>query len=95
MRKQEVLAILKADIGITTTRQDQRLESLINGIESELEKRQGITLDIENRLDHAMFLVDYARYRYTNQREPMPEHLRWRLRNLYVGEGGGPGAIQP
>lgn len=89
MTKQEVLAILKADIGITTTRQDQRLESLINGIESELEKRQGVTLDIENRADHAMFLVDYARYRYTNQREPMPEHLRWRLRNLYLGESHG------
>lgn len=89
MTKQEVLAILKADIGITTTRQDQRLESLIGGIESELQKRQGITLDIENRPDHAMFLVDYAKHRYTNQREPMPEHLRWRLRNLYVGESYG------
>ena len=89
MTKQEVLAILKADIGITTTKQDERLTAMIDGLLSELEERQGLTLDLGGRADHAMFLVDYAKYRYTNQREPMPEHLRWRLRNLYVGESYG------
>lgn len=93
MTKQEVLELLKADIGITTYRQDERLAAMVDGIEKELKERQGIALDYETRIDHAMFLVDYARYRYTNQRDPMPEHLRWRLRNLYVGEGGGTGAV--
>lgn len=93
MTKQEVLELLKADIGITTDRQDERLTAMVDGIEKELKERQGITLEIDARMDHAMFLVDYARYRYTNQRDPMPEHLRWRLRNLYVGEGRGTGAV--
>lgn len=93
MTKQEVLELLKADIGITTDRQDERLTAMVDGIEKELKERQGITLDIEKRIDHGMFLVDYAKYRYTNQRDPMPEHLRWRLRNLYLGEGRGTGAI--
>lgn len=93
MTKQEVLELLKADIGITTDRQDERLTAMVDGIEKELKERQGIALDYETRIDHAMFLVDYARYRYTNQRDPMPEHLRWRLRNLYVGEGRGTGAV--
>lgn len=93
MTKQEVLELLKADIGITTDRQDERLTAMVDGIEKELKERQGIALDYETHIDHAMFLVDYARYRYTNQRDPMPEHLRWRLRNLYVGEGRGTGAV--
>ena len=94
MIKADILAILKADIGITTDRQDVRLSAMVDGIEKELKERQGIALDYETRIDHAMFIVDYVRYRYTNQRDPMPEHLRWRLRNLFVGEGRGSGAIQ-
>lgn len=93
MTKEQILAILKADIGITTDRQDERLNALLDGIEMELKERQGITLEIDVRMDHAMFLIDYAKYRYTNQRDPMPEHLRWRLRNLYLGEGRGVSAI--
>lgn len=93
MTKEQILEILKTDIGITTDKQDERLEAIINGLESELLERQGIALNIADRIDHALFLVDYARYRYTNQREPMPEHLRWRLRNLYIGEGVGKNGI--
>lgn len=93
MTKEQILEILKADIGITTDKQDDRLSAIIDGIEMELKERQGITLEIDVRMDHAMFLIDYAKYRYTNQRDPMPEHLRWRLRNLYLGEGRGSSAI--
>lgn len=93
MTKEQILEILKTDIGITTDKQDDRLSAIIDGINVELRERQGITLDIEKRIDHGMFLVDYAKYRYTNQRDPMPEHLRWRLRNLYLGEGRGSSAI--
>lgn len=93
MTKQDLLKLLKSDIGITTDKQDERLEAIIDGLKSELLERQGITLNITDRIDHALFLVDYARYRYTNQREPMPEHLRWRLRNLYIGEGVGKNGI--
>lgn len=93
MTKTEILAILKADIGITTDKQDERIGRLIDALIIELDERQGVSLDIATRVDHAMFLVDYARYRYTNQRDPMPEHLRWRLRNLYLGEGRGTGAV--
>lgn len=89
MTKQELLELLKLDIGITSDKQDVRLEVIIDSLESELLNRQGITLDIATRLDHAMFLIDYAKYRYTNQREDMPNHLKWRLRNLYIGEGVG------
>lgn len=89
MTSSELMTMLKRDIGITTYKQDERLAFILQSVRDELQERQGIVLLPETRTDHAMFLLDYAKYRYTNQREPMPEHLRWRLRNLYVGEGHG------
>lgn len=84
MTDQELLDMLKLNIGITSTRQDPRLRSILEGLKQELKDRQGIVIDI-SRIDHALFLLDYATYRYSNQKDPMPDHLKWRMRNLYVG----------
>ncbi|MBG9983339.1 hypothetical protein HYO62_00395 [Aerococcaceae bacterium DSM 111022] len=83
----EVLTILKARLGISTTVRDSYLKAIIKGVMDELENQQGIKMDV-SRNDHLMFLADYSEYRYSNRDAPnMPRHLQWRLHNLFVGGG--------
>lgn len=78
---------LKLNLGITIDKQDGRLENIIESLIMETKNNHGIVIDIENRLDHAMFILDYATYRYTSMTDDMPQHILFRLRHLYVNEG--------
>ena len=84
----EILAIVKARLGITSTVRDLYITAIINGIIDELEREQGIVIS-ETSQAHLMFVADYAEYRYSNRDNPvMPRHLRFRLNNLKISGGG-------
>lgn len=78
----EILALVKARLGISTTIRDVYLTAIIEGIIKELSSVQGIVID-ESDKSKIMFISDYAEYRYSNRDNPsMPRHLQWRLHNL-------------
>lgn len=83
-----ILDLIKARIGISTDVRDTYLLAIIDGIIKELEDEKGIALDSEND-NQLMFIVDYATWRYQSRDSSgaMPQHLMWRLRNLYVSGG--------
>ena len=84
----EVLAIVKARLGITSTVRDLYLTAIINGIIDELKTVQGISINEESQA-HLMFVADYAEYRYSNKDNPIfPRHLQFRLHNLIMSGGG-------
>lgn len=84
-----ILALVKSSIGMTTAYRDDYLTRLIEGVMSELTLEKGIVLDGTDP-NHLMFVVDYAAWRFMSKDDNagMPEHLRWRLKNLYVHAGG-------
>lgn len=86
MTKQELRDQLKLNLGMTTSKQDGRLDSIIESIIMECDKLHGVKLDIANRIDHALFVLDYATYRYSAMTDDMPMHILFRLRHLYLSE---------
>lgn len=80
-----VLKLVKARIGISSKVRDEYLTSIIQGIKTELEKQQGLSIDLD-RPDTLMFLVDFATWRYQNRdsHDGMPRHLQFRLHNLVI-----------
>lgn len=85
---QTVIELVKLEVGITTDSQDERLELLTEGVIKELEEDRGIKLNLEERQDHLLFVVDYVAFRYEKPLEGMPRHLIWRMRELYLKSGG-------
>lgn len=85
-----ILQLVKARLGISSTVRDTYLVSIIDAVITELKDEKGITLDTENA-NHLMFVVDYATWRYQSRDSSgaMPKHLMWRLKNLYIHDGGG------
>ncbi len=83
-----ILDLVKARLGISTTVRDTYLTKIIESIIAELEDEKGITLVTDNA-NHLMFIVDYSSWRYQSRdsKGAMPEHLKWRLKNLYVSGG--------
>lgn len=83
-----ILDLIKARLGISTNVRDTYLFSIIESIVSELEDEKGINIDLDNA-NHLMFIVDYSSWRYQSRDSTgaMPEHLKWRLKNLYVSGG--------
>ena len=84
-----ILTLLKARLGISSTVRDTYLIAIIDGIIKELESEKGIALEVENP-NHLMFVVDYATWRYQSRDSTgaMPKHLMWRMKNLYIHNGG-------
>lgn len=84
-----VLELAKARLGISTTVRDTYLVSIIGSVIKELEDEKGITLETDN-INHIMFIVDYATWRYQSRDSAgdVPKHLKWRLKNLFIHNGG-------
>lgn len=84
-----VLQLVKARLGISTNVRDTYLISIIESVIRELEDEKGIVLEGEN-MNHIMFVVDYATWRYQSRDSSgdIPRHLQWRLRNLFIHNGG-------
>lgn len=83
-----ILDLVKARLGISTNVRDAYLQVIIDGIQAELTDEKGINIDLANA-NHLMFIVDYSSWRYQSRDSTgaMPEHLKWRLKNLYVSGG--------
>lgn len=84
---EDVLELVKARIGISSKVRDEYLTSIIQGIKTELEEQQGLSIDLD-RPDILMFLVDFSTWRYQNRdsHDGMPRHLQFRLHNLMVSD---------
>lgn len=80
--------LVKMQLGITTSSRDDYIQAIIDGVIKELEEIQGLKLD-ESNINHQMFIVDYAAWKYQSvgQDVGMPERLHFRLRNLMVNGG--------
>ena len=77
----EVLKLLKLDLGIAHDQRDDYFTALIASAEQELE-RKGVKLDLE-QTDDKMLLSDYAAWLYRKRQEdvPLANNLRWRIMN--------------
>lgn len=89
MTTEQKLAMLKIDLGITSTAYDNRLTQYIEGAKREIE-REGITLSLDDSqagtsetIDDANLVVMYAAWmwRRRDTGEGMPRMIRWMLNN--------------
>lgn len=86
MTTADILAMVKIDLGITTTAYDSRLAQYINGAVAQIE-REGATLDLSN-IDHCNMVAMYAgwTWRRRDTGEGMPRMLRYQLNNLVFSQ---------
>lgn len=89
MTSTEKLTLLKQDLQMLTSANDDYLAALITASEAAMQ-REGIML-VENDMDIDMAAVQYAAYlfrkRASNETE-MPRFLRWRLNNILFTQKG-------
>ena len=80
----EVLKLLKLDLGITHDKRDTYFNALLNSAILELE-RKGIVLSL-TKADDKMLLSDYAAWLYRKRQEdaPLARNLKLRLMNRKV-----------
>ena len=85
MEQTEILALLKAKLGISGRFRDEYLNHLILSVQDEIKKQKKIKLDT-NRYVNMDILIDYAPFRYENRDNNilMPKHLQYRLHNLLL-----------
>lgn len=83
---EQLLAMLKVDLGITTTAYDTRLTQYLNSAK-EMIGTEGITLNQTDPED-AQLLLMYAAWmwRKRDNGEAMPRMLRWTLNNRLFSE---------
>lgn len=88
MDANQILALVKARIGLMGTVRDTYLKAIIEGVINELEDEKGLSLNGDSPY-HVMFVVDFATWRYQNRDSTgaMPRHLQYRLHNLMIHTG--------
>lgn len=89
MTNSDKLTLLKQDLQMLTSANDDYLKSLITSAESAIQ-REGITL-VENDTDIDMAVVQYAAYLFrkrSSNETAMPRFLRWRLNNILFSQKG-------
>lgn len=81
--KAVTLELVKNQVGLRTTVRDTYISTIIKSVETQFESTNGLTLVPENS-QHQMLVVDYAAWRYQHPEgaDNMPQHLRYRLREL-------------
>ncbi|GAN36470.1 hypothetical protein [Lacticaseibacillus paracasei] len=86
MSDDELLLILKTNLGISSTTRDTYLKPLLKSTRDELVNQKGIPVD---DVTSEMFLVDLTAFRYRNRGEGvMPRNLAYRLHNLMIHRQG-------
>lgn len=87
MDKAELLAMVRARIGITSTSRDLLLGKIIDSVQQELNDHYGI-LVLGNESVMFMMVVDIAEWRFNNPQNMsgMPLHLKKRINDLIVLE---------
>ncbi len=87
----EVLKLLRLDLGIKSNARDDYFRKLLEACKNELKSQKGIKLDLELS-DDMILLSDFAAWRYRKREtgEPLPENLRYRInsRNLHERSKG-------
>lgn len=89
MTSGEKLWLLKQDLQMLTSANDEFLKSLITTAESAIQ-REGITL-VENDMDIDMAVIQYAAYLFrkrASSETAMPRFLRYRLNNILFSQKG-------
>lgn len=84
--EEKILAILKVDLGVSSTSLDTYLTSLIDASKQYISE-EGITIGDQD----ALLIEMYAAYLYRKRREQntsMPRMLRWALNNRLFSEKG-------
>lgn len=89
MTNSDKLTLLKQDLQMLTSANDNFLSSLISAAETAIQ-REGITL-VENDMDIDMAVIQYAAYLFrkrASNETSMPRFLRWRLNNILFSQKG-------
>lgn len=87
MTEQDRLAMLKIDLGITSTGYDDRLAQILRSSEKAIQKEGVSTLD-NTDLEDCQLIVMYAAWIWRNRDTGagMPRMLRWSLNNRIFAE---------
>ncbi len=89
MTSEDKLILLKQDLQMLTSSNDDFLSSLLITAETAIQK-EGITL-VENDIDIDMAVIQYAAYLFrkrSGNETAMPRFLRWRLNNILFSQKG-------
>lgn len=86
MSDNDILAMLKVDLGLTVRNYDERLVHYIGGAKAEIE-REGAELDMTN-IAHCNLVVMYAAWMWRNRDtgSGMPRMVRYALNNLVLSQ---------
>lgn len=80
----QILSMVKANLGISTTVRDEYLKAIIGGVMNELNDK-GVVAIGNSDSDFLMLAVDYASWQYRSRGEgTMPRNIRYRLNNRIV-----------
>lgn len=81
---EQILELLKSDLGISHSKRDNYLKKLIENSKYELEAK-GIKLDMEN-VEDMILISDYTAWVYRKRAEDigMSQNLTFRIRNRVV-----------
>lgn len=87
MTEQDRLAMLKTDLGISSTGYDERLKQILASSEKAIKKEGVSTLD-NTDLEDCQLIVMYAAWIWRNRDTGagMPRMLRWSLNNRIFAE---------
>lgn len=91
MNTEQMLQMLKIDLGITTEIYDERLGQYIQTAQAEIE-REGASLTPSSSVPDATLIISYAAWmwRKRDTGEGIPRMLRWQINNrLFGGELNG------
>lgn len=86
MTDNDLLAMIKVDLGLTVTNYDSRLLQYIEGAKEEIEK-EGAIIDTA-QIDHCNLIVMYAAWMWRNRDTGtgMPRMVRYALNNLVLSQ---------
>ena len=89
MTNEDKLKLLKQDLQMLTSSNDNFLSYLLRASETAIQ-REGIAL-VENDMDIDMAVIQYAAYLFRKRagnETAMPRFLRWRLNNILFSQKG-------
>lgn len=91
MTNQEMLGMLKVDLGISTDAYDRRLTQYIESAATSVKAEGAATLNTAGSIDDAQLVIMYAAWtwRRRDTMEGMPRMLRWKLNNRIMAEKAG------
>lgn len=87
MSNEQLLAMLKIDLGITASLYDTRLSQYLKTAQDEIE-REGVNLSPSDDVADANLVIQYAAWmwRKRDTGEGMPRMIRWQINNRLFSE---------